>query len=36
MAQLHNPHPGEILKEEFLAEINISQNKLGHTSLMPR
>lgn len=29
MAQLRNPHPGEILKEEFLAEIGISQNKLG-------
>ncbi|MDD3182788.1 MAG: HigA family addiction module antitoxin [Alphaproteobacteria bacterium] len=29
MAQLHNPHPGEILKHEFLAEMGISQNKLG-------
>ncbi len=29
MVQLHNPHPGEILKEDFLTEIGISQNKLG-------
>src|SRR5271165_2073115 len=28
--QLRNPHPGEILKEEFLAEIGISQNRLAH------
>ncbi len=29
MNELHNPHPGEILKEEFLAELAMSQNKLG-------
>ncbi len=32
---LHNPHPGEILKEEFLAELNLSQNKLGHAIGVP-
>src|SRR3974377_165336 len=31
MAQLHNPHPGEILKEEFLKEIGMSQNRLAHS-----
>ena len=30
MAQLRNPHPGEILKEEFLNEIGMSQNHLAH------
>ena len=30
MSQLRNPHPGEILKEEFLNEIGMSQNHLGH------
>jgi antitoxin HigA-1 len=30
MAQLRNPHPGEILKEEFLNEIGMSQNQLAH------
>lgn len=29
MAYIHNPHPGEILKEEFLDEFGISQNELG-------
>lgn len=29
MALLHNPHPGEILKEEFLVELGLSQNQLG-------
>ena len=29
MGQLHNPHPGEILKEEFLNEIGVSQNQLA-------
>ena len=29
MGQLRNPHPGEILKEEFLNEIGISQNQLA-------
>jgi addiction module HigA family antidote len=30
MAQLRNLHPGEILKEEFLDEIGMSQNQLAH------
>ena len=29
MGQLRNPHPGEILKEEFLNEIAVSQNQLA-------
>jgi antitoxin HigA-1 len=33
--QLRNPHPGEILKEEFLAEIGISQNPLAHAIGVP-
>jgi antitoxin HigA-1 len=28
MGQLRNPHPGEILKEEFLNEIGVSQNHI--------
>ncbi len=35
MAQLHNPHPGEILKEEFLNEIGMSQNQLAHAIGVP-
>ena len=35
MAQLRNPHPGEILKEEFLTEIGISQNALGKAIGVP-
>ena len=31
MAPLRNPHPGEILKEEFLSAIGMSQNQLAHT-----
>jgi len=31
MARLRNPHPGEILKEEFLSAIGMSQNQLAHT-----
>ena len=31
MTQLHNPHPGEILKEEFLKEIGMSQNQLAYS-----
>ncbi|MBM3567856.1 MAG: HigA family addiction module antidote protein [Alphaproteobacteria bacterium] len=27
--RLQNPHPGEILKHEFLAELGLSQNKLA-------
>lgn len=34
-AQLKNPHPGEILKEEFLAEIGMSQNQLAHAINVP-
>ena len=29
MGQLRNPHPGEILKEEFLNEIGVSQTQLA-------
>ena len=29
MPPLRNPHPGEILKEEFLDEIGMSQNQLA-------
>lgn len=35
MGQLRNPHPGEILKEEFLNEIGISQNQLAHAIGVP-
>lgn len=35
MAQLHNPHPGEILKQEFLNEIGMSQNKLAEAIGVP-
>jgi addiction module HigA family antidote len=35
MAELHNPHPGEILKEEFLKEISLSQNQLAHAIGVP-
>lgn len=35
MAQLHNPHPGEILKEEFLNEIGLSQNQLANAIGVP-
>ena len=35
MAQLRNPHPGEILKEEFLKEIGMSQNRLAHAIGVP-
>ena len=35
MAQLHNPHPGEILKEEFLKPIGMSQNRLAHAIGVP-
>jgi addiction module HigA family antidote len=30
MMKLKNIHPGEILLEEFLLPMNISQNKLGN------
>jgi len=35
MAQLRNPHPGEILKEEFLKELGMSQNQLAHAIGVP-
>jgi addiction module HigA family antidote len=35
MVQLRNPHPGEILKEEFLNEIAMSQNHLAHIIGVP-
>jgi antitoxin HigA-1 len=35
MPQLHNPHPGEILKEEFLAELGLSQNQLAQAIGVP-
>ena len=35
MGQLRNPHPGEILKHEFLNEIGISQNQLAHAIAVP-
>lgn len=35
MAPLKNPHPGEILKEEFLSEIGLSQNQLAHAIEVP-
>ena len=35
MALLRNPHPGEILKLEFLDEIGLSQNKLAHAIGVP-
>ena len=33
--QLRNPHPGEILKKEFLNEIGMSQNQLAHAIGVP-
>src|ERR1700728_2063677 len=35
MTLLQNPHPGEILKEEFLNEIGMSQNQLAHAIGVP-
>ncbi len=35
MAKLKNPHPGEILKEEFLEEIGMSQNALADAIGVP-
>jgi addiction module HigA family antidote len=35
MSALRNPHPGEILKEEFLNEIGMSQNQLAHAIGVP-
>lgn len=36
MALLKNPHPGDILKHEFLAEIGLSQNALADAIGVPR
>ncbi len=33
---LKNPHPGDILKEEFLNELGLSQNKLADSIHVPR
>jgi addiction module HigA family antidote len=35
MASLHNPHPGEILADEFLSELGISQNRLALALAVP-
>jgi antitoxin HigA-1 len=35
MVRLRNPHPGEILKEEFLNAISMSQNQLAHIIGVP-
>ena len=35
MHELHNPHPGEILKEEFLNQIGQSQNQLAEAIGVP-
>ena len=35
MGQLRNPHPGEILKQEFLNEIGLSQNQLARAIGVP-
>src|SRR5580700_33565 len=35
MAALRNPHPGKILKMEFLGEIRMSQNQLAHAISVP-
>lgn len=35
MAQLKNPHPGDILKEEFLEPLGLSQNALAKTIGVP-
>jgi addiction module HigA family antidote len=35
MSELRNPHPGEILKEEFLREIGMSQNQLAQAIGVP-
>jgi addiction module HigA family antidote len=36
MARIKNPHPGDILKHEFLAEIGLSQNALADALGVPR
>jgi addiction module HigA family antidote len=36
MAKLKNPHPGDILKYEFIDEIGMSQNHLADSINVPR
>lgn len=36
MVQLHNPHPGDILKHEFIEELGMSQNQLADYIDVPR
>lgn len=36
MAKLKNPHPGDILKYEFIDEIGMSQNQLADSINVPR
>lgn len=35
MLQLHNVHPGEVLLEEFLRPMNISQNRVARDIGVP-
>ncbi len=35
MSELRNPHPGDILRHEFLNEIGMSQNQLAHAIHVP-
>lgn len=35
MPNLRNPHPGEILRHEFLDEIGLSQNRLARSLGVP-
>jgi antitoxin HigA-1 len=35
MVHLRNPHPGGILKEEFLKGLGMSQNQLAHAIGVP-
>jgi len=35
MEKLNNIHPGEVLLEEFLKPLNISQNKIAHEIGVP-
>ena len=35
MDELHNPHPGEILKAEFLNALGMSQNQLAEAITVP-
>jgi addiction module HigA family antidote len=35
MSEIRNPHPGEILKEEFLNENGMSQNQLAQAIGVP-